>query len=101
MHVLFLRQKTGHCCRRGLGVWNQLEPNSFFIVRKCLITGGQGRNRTADASLFSLSVSCICKDLTGFRWLPKSFIRRQRHSNRGLESWAENVTRDVSRFATV
>src|SRR5215472_7419136 len=60
-----------------------------MTVCKLLKNGGQGRNRTADASLFSLSASCICNDLTGFRWLPKSLIGRQRHSNRGLESWAE------------
>ena len=29
-----------------------MEPKSIFGARKYLINGGQGRNRTADASLF-------------------------------------------------
>src|SRR5215469_1021695 len=81
-------------CRQPIIMTRGLLCLTRMPVCKLLKNGGQGRNRTADASLFSLSASCICNDLTGLRWLLKCLISRDRRSNRGLESWAEKVTRD-------
>jgi len=55
---------------------------------------GQGRNRTADASLFS----CTFNDLTDSRWPPKYVRSRGRHANRGLESWVQSQPRNQAYF---
>jgi hypothetical protein len=47
-----------------------------------------GTELTPDASLFSLAVNSICKNLTGLRWLRKSLKIRGRCSVLGLRSWA-------------
>jgi hypothetical protein len=35
---------------------------------------------------------CTLNDLRDFRWPPKYLRRRERHANRGLESWAQKLT---------
>ena len=60
--------------------------------------GGQGRNRTADASLFRATLCCTLNNLTDSRWPPKSLRRRERHANRGLELWVQNQPRNQAYF---
>jgi hypothetical protein len=49
--------------------------------------GGQGRNRTADASLFRATLYCAFNNLTDSQWPPKSLRSRKRQ----CESWIGNV----------
>jgi len=52
--------------------------------------GGQERNLTADASLFSATLCCILNNLSDIRWPPKYLRNRERHENRGWKSWVQN-----------
>jgi hypothetical protein len=52
-----------------------LKRNSYSS-RLLSLNGGQGRNRTADASLFRARISCILNDLTGLGGLRKYFKGR-------------------------
>src|SRR6266567_662992 len=40
---------------------------------------------------FSATLCCIFNNLSDFRWPPKSLRSRERHANRGLESWVQSV----------
>jgi len=42
-------------------------------------------------SLFRLALISICNDLTGLRWLRKSFKVRERRACLGLGSWAGSI----------
>jgi hypothetical protein len=45
-----------------------------------------------ESSLFRLAVKCICNNLTGLRWLRKSFKNLERPSSVGLRSWADGFS---------
>jgi hypothetical protein len=51
--------------------------------------GGQGRNRTADASLFRAANKCIFNDLKELGGLRKFLKGRERRTYVGWESWVE------------
>jgi len=51
-----------------------------------------------DASLFRATLRCTLNNLTDSRWPPKSLRSRERHANRGLESWVQNQRRNRASF---
>ena len=68
---------------------NQVEPKKGIETAQVIdLNGGQGRNRTADASLFRAGMSCILNDLTGLGGLRKYFKGRERRGYLGWNSWA-------------
>jgi hypothetical protein len=44
---------------------------------------------TPAASLFSATLCCVLNNLSDFRWPPKYLRSRERHENRGWESWGQ------------
>ena len=86
--------ETRHTCSRSefsdyLG-WNLGWKISALCRQVLWNDGGQGRNRTADASLFRATLCCTFNDLTDSRWPPNYLKSRERHANRGLETWVQS-----------
>jgi len=51
-----------------------------------------------ERSLFRATLRCTLNNLTDSRWPPKSLRSRERHANRGLESWVQNQPRNRASF---
>jgi hypothetical protein len=49
------------------------------------------KQRYADASLFSVALSCVFNVIDGFGRLPKTLEIRARQLERGLRPWADQI----------
>jgi len=62
------------------------------VQLKPLKSGGQGRNRTADVSLFRAGLCCSLNNLCDSRWPPKSLRSRDRQEHHGWDSRVQMQT---------
>ena len=68
---------------------NQVEPKKGIETAQVIdLNGGQGRNRTADASLFRTGIGSILNNLTGLGGLRKYLQSCDSRGYLGWNSWA-------------